>query len=327
MSFDVFFYEAFAEEAEAIRQRMPPGVRAGFAWQSVQEYGRAEPQARLVSTRTQSVLPAAWGGLIDAVLTRSTGYDHIRAFRRAAGLAVPAGYLPSYCARAVAEQCMLLWTALLRKLPRQTARFAAFARDGLTGRECLGRTVLVVGVGSIGSEVVRLAEALGMRALGVDLVERHDFVTYTTLDEALAHADVIVCAMNLTDENAGYFSYDRLKGARRGAVFVNFARGEMAPATDLLRLLDEGVLGGAGLDVYEREADLAVALRAGADDAPRDGALAATLALAARDDVIATPHNAFNTAEALERKADQSVASVLEFLGKGTFPDPVPEST
>ena len=148
MSFDVFFYEAFAEEAAEIQALIPPGVRAGFTWKTIQEHGLADPEAPLVSVRTQSVLPPAWGGRIDAVLTRSTGYDHVWAFRRAAGQVVPAGYLPCYCVRAVAEQCMLLWTALLRKLPRQVAQLAGFQRDGLTGRQCLGKTVLVVGVGN-----------------------------------------------------------------------------------------------------------------------------------------------------------------------------------
>jgi len=328
MAFDVFFYEAFAEEAEAISACMPPDLRAGFTWKTIQEHGRDEPEAPLVSVRTQSALPAEWGGQIEGILTRSTGHDHIIAFRRAAGCDVRAGYLPLYCARAVAEQCMLLWTALLRKLPLQQARFARFARDGLTGRECLGKTVLVVGVGNIGREVVTVAEGLGMTALGVDLVEKHSAVTYTTPADGLARADVIVAAMNLTTENEAYFNYDCLKTVRPGAIFVNCARGELAPPGDLLRLLDEGVLAGVGLDVYESETDLAVALREGRlapnGPEPDDPALAATLALARRHDVIATPHNAFNTAEALARKAAQSVESVAQFLKDGTFPNPVP---
>ena len=328
MSFDVFFYEAFAEEAEAIGALVPDAVQAGFTWKTIQEHRLDAPESRLVSVRTQSVLPPAWGGRIDAVLTRSTGYDHVQAFRRAAGQVVPAGYLPCYCVRAVAEQCMLMWTALLRKLPRQMAQLGQFHRDGLTGRECLGKTVLVVGVGNIGGEVVKIAEALGMTALGVDIVERHDFVTYTTLDDGLARADVIVCAMNLTAENAGYFSPERLGGARPGAVFVNCARGELAPAGGLEALLDAGILAGAGMDVYEHETSLAVALRAGASAA--DGAsaaapaLAEAIALTRRDDVIATPHNAFNTVEALQRKAEQTVESALQFLRDRTFPNPVP---
>jgi D-lactate dehydrogenase len=324
---DVFFYEAFEEEAEAIRRYLPEGLSAGFTWRTIQEdaassRSEADPPARVVSTRTQSVFPSEWADKVEGIFTRSAGFDHVRAYRRACGRDIPAGYLPSYCSRAVAEHAMLLWTALLRNLPRQLGQFERFCRDGITGRECLGRTALVVGVGSIGGEIVKVAQGLGMTVLGVDLVARHDFVEYVEYDEGLPRADVIVCAMNLTSVNAGYFSYGRLEGAKSGAVFVNIARGELAPAAGLLRLLKDGRLAGVGLDVYEDEGELAVMLR----ECKRTArpAVAATLELARRDDVIATPHNAFNTAEAVERKARMSVEAIAEFLQGGAFPEPVP---
>ncbi len=324
---DVFFYEAFDEEAEAIRRCLPEGLSAGFTWKTIQEEAATspsehDPPAKVVSTRTQSVFPPEWADKIESIFTRSTGYDHVRAYRRACGRQIPAGYLPTYCARAVAEHAMMLWTALLRKLPRQLGQFECFCRDGITGRECKGRTVLVVGVGNIGGEIVKIARGLGMTPLGVDPVERHDFVDYDGYDEGLPRADVIVCAMNLTEANVGYFDYERLARAKPGAVFVNIARGELAPAADLLRLLEDGRLVGVGLDVYEDESELAVMLREG----KRTGGptVAATLELARREDVIATPHNAFNTAEAVERKARMSVEAIAEFLQGGAFPEPVP---
>ena len=72
------------------------------------------------------------------------------------------------------------------------------------------------------------------RVLGVDIVRHHEAVEYVAIDEGLAAADIIVCAMNLTAENRGYFSYDRLKQTRPGTVFVNISRGEQSPAADLL---------------------------------------------------------------------------------------------
>jgi D-lactate dehydrogenase len=244
---------------------------------------------------------------------------------------VPCGYLPLYCNRAVAEQALLMWMALLRKLPRQVASFATFQRDGLTGSECEGKTLAVVGVGNVGHQVVRIGEGLGMRALGVDIAPRFDWVHYVPIDEAVAHADVIVCAMNLTRQNVGYFGYGRLSRAKSGAVFVNVARGEMSPPQDLLRLLEEGRLGGAGLDVYDREQELAVALRGGVNGltpVPTDAhspEIAATLALSKLPNVVLTPHNAFNTREAVDRKAEHAVRQVEHFLRKGTFLWNVPE--
>jgi len=310
---DVFFYEAFKEEAAAIAAALPETIHAGFTDQTIQEYKEKTPPARIISLRTQSQIPDDWAGEIDALLTRSTGFDHLAAYQARHANAPTCGYLPLYCARGVAEQAMLLWTALSRRLPAQIKQFETFHRDGITGREIAGKTLLVAGVGNIGSEIVRIGQGLDMTVFGNDPVQKHDFVDYVELDEKIGGADIIACAMNLTAENRSIFDYEKLSKAKPGALFINIARGELSPADDLLRLLEEGILGGVGLDVYENESDLAVALRAG------DTNENAVLKLNARADVLCTPHNAFNTEEAVVRKSKQSVEQVEHFLKTGTF--------
>jgi D-lactate dehydrogenase len=322
---DVFFYEAFEEEAEQLRAHLPPGIRADFSWKTIQETGHAAPGAPVISTRTQSVIPAAWASSLKGILTRSTGFDHVLTFRRGGGGGVPAGYLPLYCHRAVAEQALIMGLALLRRLPLQIRQLPSFHRDGITGREFASKTAVVVGVGNIGSEIVKLCEGVGMKALGVDPVKRHGFVTYVEPGAGLARADLVFCSMNLTRENARYFDYDRLSACRPDAVFVNVARGEHSPLMDLHRLLKEERLGGVGLDVYENEPALAVALRNHADgrqpDLPPTAGL--VMQLLAMGNTILTPHNAFNTTESVERKSRQSVESIAAFLQKDAFPWPV----
>ncbi|HNY65534.1 MAG TPA: NAD(P)-dependent oxidoreductase [Deltaproteobacteria bacterium] len=320
---DIFFYEAFLEEVDALKRHLPPSISVGFTPMTVQESFHTEPPCPLVSIRTQSLIPISWAGRLSGILTRSTGFDHVRRFRQRSGDAVPAGYLPLYCSRSVAEHALTLWMGLLRKVPAQIRQFGRFDRDGLTGSECLGKTLLVVGVGNIGIEICRLGCALGMKVLGVDIVERHPDVSYVSIEEGIGRADVIVCAMSLGEGNRGYFNHGLLRKARSGAVFVNVARGELSPHEDLLRLVDEGLLGGVALDVYENEGELAASLRSGTPAA--DGRTRALMELLRRDNVILTPHNAFNTAEALERKAVQSAAQVQSFLAKGRFVWDVPE--
>ncbi len=320
--FDVYFYEAFHEESAAMRRCLPNDVQAGFTPKTIQESNDTEPPASVISVRTQSILPVEWANRLRGILTRSTGYDHIIDFRVRSARRLAAGWLPLYCSRAVAEHALILVMALLRRLPLQMRQFHSFHRDSITGRECLNRRLLVVGVGNIGGETVRLSQAMGMETRGIDLVRKHDFVNYTTLEESLGWAEVIVCAMNLTAENQGYFDYATLKNARAGLVFVNISRGELSPSSDLLRLINEGHLGGIGLDVYSHESELAVALRGNRSSA--DPKVQAVLALAQRPDVLLTPHNAFNTEESVERKAAQSVQQIAHFLRHGTFLWPVP---
>jgi D-lactate dehydrogenase len=98
----------------------------------------------------------------------------------------------------------------------------------------------------------------------------------------------------------------------------------MTPALEIQPLLKDGTLGGLGLDVYNEEGALAVALRQ--HNEPESDELKALLAIRQRDNVILTPHNAFNTTEAVERKAEQSIRQVDHFLKSGDFIWPIPES-
>lgn len=319
-SLDAFFYEAFAEEAERlVPHAAKAGWRIGHTSHTVQEAGHADPPAPVISVRTQSVLPVDWAPQLRGILSRSTGYDHLLAYRDATGDACPPlGYLPLYCVRAVAEQALLLWTALLRRLPQQVAQFASFRRDHLSGHENPGKIMALFGVGNIGYEIWRIASALGMIVRGVDPVRRHADVAYCSPEEALAEADIIVCAMNLTEQNRGYFTSARLAQAQRKPILVNIARGEFTPARVLETALADGVLSGVALDVYNEEATLAPALRSGNRAAlPADNE--ALLRLHGRHNVILTPHNAFNTLEAVERKSEQAIRTLLHFQKTGQF--------
>ena len=321
---DVFFFEAFEEESGELRQFLPETINAGFTAATIQEEGSTEPPSRIISIRTQSMIPLGWLSHLDAILTRSTGYDHLLWIRESKTSVPRLGHLPLYCARAVAEQAMIFWMALLRRLPTQQIAFRTFHRDGLTGREVGGRRLAVVGVGRIGIEVVAIGRSLGMDVVGVDLEERHADVVYASADDALSGADVVVAAMNLTEANRGYFTRDRLNKCARGAVFVKVSRGELSPPPILLDLLKEGHLGGVGLDVYDGESQLAVALRQGTSLGDANGTIQAILEMRDREDVIMTPHNAFNTHEAVVRKSKQSVEQLLHLRSHGEFLWPVP---
>lgn len=331
---DVYFFEAFDEEASALQRFLAQAdpdnaIRAKFTWKAIQEAiadgDLDDPDvspARVVSLRTQSVVPKEWAveGL-DGLLTRSTGFDHIQSYRKMTGQFIAGGYLPLYCNRAVAEQAILLVLGLARKLPRQLNQFARFHRDGITGAELEGKTIAVFGVGNIGYEVVRIGKGFGMNVLGVDLDPSRDDVEYTSADDALQRADFVVCAMDLNESTRGYFSDKRLRLLKQGAVFVNVSRGEISPTSVLQRFLEEGHLGGVGLDAFDGEQELGAALRAGVG--PKGEQAQAAVGLMGRPDVMFTPHNAFNTIEAVERKSDHSIQSLLAFLQTGSFAWPV----
>ena len=251
-------------------------------------------------------------------MTRSTGFDHLTTYREETGAEnIQYGYLPLYCNRAVAEQALTLWMALLRKLPKQMSQFQSFKRDGITGSETFAKNLLVVGIGNIGSEVVKIGQGLGMNVKGVDPVQKFDFVKYFNYEDVAPEADIIVAAMNLNSDNQNYFDYNRLKLAKKGSIFINIARGELSPLKDLLKLIKEKHLGGLGMDVYENEKLIGPAMRGEIDSSSTE--LKTLKKLAAFDNVIFTPHNAFNTMEAVDRKSEQSIQQLAELKQNGNF--------
>ncbi len=325
MNYCAAFFEAFEEEAEELRKVLPAGYDYFFTRKTIQESGEDAPPAPIISVRTQSKIPSGWKDNLRAVITRSTGFDHISAYFAENSIDIPAAYLPDYAGRAVAEQAMLLWTALLRKLPLQQKAFNTFYRDNLTGSEIQNRTITVLGVGRIGSQIADIAVALKMNVLGVDIApEDIAGLKYVSMENGIKEADILVCALPLTDITCGLLDYSKLCELRRGSIFVNIARGEIAPSEVLLRLLEEGILSGVGLDVYDYEKELASVLRDGKsiDDIKNNKAefsVSATLAMVERNDVIMTPHNAFNTLESVRRKSLHTAQNLENFLKTGKF--------
>ena len=325
---DVYFYETFAEEKELLQKYLPKNCTAEFTPATIQESKHQNTEAKLISIRTQSRIPADWQV---PVISRSTGFDHLTEHAKK----VPCGYLPHYCNRAVAEQAMVLWMNLLRKMPAQIKHFHTFNRDALTGRELQGKKVVIFGVGKIGYEIHQLAKALGMEPFGVDIYHNYQDVQYLPPEEGVKSADIIVCAMNLFANNKGYFHYNFLKQAKQGALFVNISRGELSPTKDLLKLLQEEHLGGVALDVFENEDIIAEQLRNRWSGAEATGKLVdekigkleevkVLLELQRHHNVILTPHNSFNTHEAVERKCRQTVQQIESFLQKGELVWKVP---
>ncbi len=312
---DAYFYETFAEEKELLQKYLPPHLKVDFTPQTLQESKHQESPAKIISIRTQSRVPEHWQS---AIISRSTGFDHLTEHAKK----VSCGYLPHYCNQAVAEQAMVLWMNLLRRMPAQVKHFKTFHRDHLTGSEAAGKKVVVFGVGKIGYEICKLAKALQMEVSGVDIYHNYTDIPYLSPEEGVKNADIIVCAMNLFANNRNYFHYDFLKQAKKGALFVNISRGELSPTKDLLRLVQEEHLGGVALDVFENEDLIGEHLRSGEEEHEEVKTL---LELHKYHNVILTPHNSFNTQEAVVRKCQQTTQQIVSFLEKGELVWKVPQ--
>ncbi len=163
----------------------------------------------------------------------------------------------------IAEHAIALALSLTRGLPQaiRNQQTGAWEPRGVASgmREVHGRTMLVVGLGGIGTEVARRAHGLGMRVLATRNSSRDgpDFVERVGLSDELlalaAEADVVVNATPLTPETTGIFDRAFFNAMKPGGYFVSIGRGASAVTADLMAALESGQLAGAGLDVTDPE--------------------------------------------------------------------------
>jgi phosphoglycerate dehydrogenase-like enzyme len=188
--------------------------------------------------------------------TFSAGTDHpVFTAIRGRGVTITNGSGAS--APSIAQTVLLYLLALSRDLPALGR--AQAAREWVTVRahDLHGMRVGIVGLGAIGAEVARLADAFGMEVIGLRRSPRGDEGCETWTDdrlgELLGWADAVVVTAPLTDDTRGMFDADAFAAMRRGAWFVNVGRGEIVDEQALIDALAGGQLGGAGLDVFATE--------------------------------------------------------------------------
>ncbi|MBV8030458.1 MAG: hydroxyacid dehydrogenase [Betaproteobacteria bacterium] len=200
----------------------------------------------------------------------------------------------------VAEQIFGFMIDLARGLTKYSSLYhAGSVPKASMGRELKGSTIGVIGYGQIGREVVRLARAFGMRVLVHDPYVKD--LEHAPLDQLLAESDFVVPLAVATAETENLIGEATLTKMKRGAYLVNLSRGNLVDEAALEKALDSGRLAGCAIDVGRAP-----------DQMP-------TPRLAARPDVLATPHSAGLTRPAIEHQSMETVAQAAE-IAKGRAP-------
>ena len=203
--------------------------------------------------------------------------------------------VPNYSTQRVAQTVLLLMLDLASSLTRQHRMLARGDHSNFTDRlsvdhiELNGKTLGVVGIGNIGREVIRVAQALDMKILATAHHQRpdEDGIHYVPLKELLSESDFISLHCPLTDETRHMIDENAISLMKPGAYIINTARGALIDEKALIRALEEGRLAGAGLDVQETEPP--------AEDSP----------LYTLDNVVLTPHMGWRGLETRRRLVDK----------------------
>ena len=203
----------------------------------------------------------------------------------------------------------LTWTlilAFMRNLPKEVASLASGGWQTSVGSGVRGKTLGIIGFGRIGTDVAKVGQALGMNViawsrsltpekaapLGVECV---------TMDELLARADVATIHLLLNAETRGFIGADKLAKMKSTALLVNTSRAQLVDTSALIAALKAGTLGGAALDVYDREP------------------LAADDPIRSAPNTLLTPHLGFVMAENYKITFSQSLENIIAWLdGKPT---------
>jgi len=258
------------------------------------------------------------------IATRSTGVDHIDMVE-CARRGITVSNVPEYGERTVAEHTFALMLALSRKILHcdNRTKLCDFSRDGLRGFDLEGKTIGLIGAGKIGSKVAEIARAFAMKVVVYDKYQddekalKLNFKYVKNLDELLSQSDVISLHVPLTPETKHLINTENIKKVKSGALLINTARGDLVQTEAVLKGLESGQLAGAGLDVLENEKlihDETEVLAAAIPSQEELSSLLHNHILLTNPKVIITPHNAFNSDEAVRRITDTALANIKAYL-------------
>lgn len=210
--------------------------------------------------------------------------------------------------RSVAELVIGSSIMLIRRIPdkNKAAHDGIWLKDAKGSYELRGKTLGIIGYGNIGSQVSVLAESLGMKVIFYDVETKlplGNAEDAKSLKELLARADVVTLHVPETPLTKNLINKNNLKLFKKGAILLNYARGEVVDLEALRRYLLEGHLAGAALDVYpvepEKNGD---PFRTPLQDVPN---------------VILTPHIGGSTEEAQQNIGEDVSAKLFNYLEKG----------
>lgn len=241
---------------------------------------------------------------------RSAGYSNIDL--KAAKGKLPIVRVPFYSPYAVAEHAIGLLLTVNRKLARAVTRTRDFNFSivGLMGVDLHGKTVGVIGTGTIGRVFIDICRGFGMNVIAYDPYPvKESNINYVSLEELFQKSDVISLHCPLTESSYHILDKNAFDSMKKGVFIVNTSRGALIDSSALLDALNSEKVRGAALDVYEEETDLFFEDKSGT--IIKDDTLSL---LISNPNVVLTSHQAFFTEEALQAIAKVTLENLDDFF-------------
>lgn len=327
----IVFFEA-PEEDQKILAGMLAGLDTSFfkeklSMQNIELARGAEAISVFINSEVNQAIIDALPEL-KLITTSSAGCDHIdTAYARSKGIVVSS--VPAYGSHTVAEFAFALILALSRKIfpaYHYLREENNFNLSNLMGFDLYKKTIGVVGTGRIGKNVVKIAKGFEMDVIAHDAFPDEKFAAevgmkYVDLPTLLSSSDIVTIHTPYTKETHHLINKENVRHLKKGALLINVSRGEIVEAGALVLALNEEIIAGAGLDVFEGERYMKeemVSLVDGREDPieTKEGfrTLLESNSLIHDRRVIATPHMAFFSREAKAEILKTTADNIKNFI-------------
>src|SRR3989344_1297017 len=322
----VAFFEIEEWEKRIIRSKLPYDI-SFFEEKIDPENLPAEADFDVVSIFIDSKIDKAVLNYLPSlkfIATRSTGYDHID-LSSCNEKGIKVSFVPGYGDNTVAEYTFGLILNLTRKIYKainQIKQKESFSLRDLRGVDLKGKTIGVIGVGRIGKEVIKIAKGFDMNIIAfsshqdIELSKNLGF-NYTSLEELLGLSDIITIHCPYNKFTHHLINRENINLVKKGSFFINSARGGIIETEALVYALEKGIFQGAALDVLEEEGELKDELHLLSKKRIHEEELKVILydhILMNFPNVLITPHNAFNSKEAMERILNITIENIKSFI-------------
>lgn len=188
-----------------------------------------------------------------------TGVDHVD-IKTAEKQEIAVSNASGYSNQAVAELALGMSLSLARNMRETEARVrTGGTKEGLVGWEIQGKTVGILGFGKIGRRTAELFHAFGAKILASSRSHKNDappYVDQVEMDDLLRHSDIVVLHVPLNDSTRGLINTEKLALMKPTSLLINVARGPVVVTQDLANALNNDVIAGAGVDVFDQEPPL-----------------------------------------------------------------------
>lgn len=257
------------------------------------------------------------------IATRSTGFDHID-LAKAQELGITVSNVPHYGENTVAEHAMALILTISRKIfetVEMTER-GHYDVNQLRGFDLKDKVLGIYGLGRIGQHLAKMARGFDMKVIAYKRTPDHQLayqlrIEYVAgIEELLLRSDILSLNCPLTPETKHLINQNNIHLIKPGMILINTARGPLVETDALLKALEQGLISAAGLDVLEEEQYLEAEEQLLSPEFVEKidfKTLWENHKLIARDDVIFTGHNAFNSHEAVMRILTTTLDNIQKF--------------